>query len=124
MSFVRKLLRVALIILACAAQPIALDACHAACDAARTARIASAPPCHRASVNGPQIGQPPRPCGQDHAVVPADSGAGWPSHPLAFATIPARAPLFDGVALPTVVDSSPDPPAADSQPGSNIPLRV
>ena len=123
MTFVRTLLRwllMASLAAACAAQPLALDACRAACDSARSAQVAAVPPCHHAAA-GAQIGQPTRPCRQDHAVVPADAGV--PAQPLtvesswygsAFAAVTPRTPA-DSPAHP-----SPFPIALDS----HIPLRV
>jgi hypothetical protein len=94
---------------ACAAQPIVLDACSAACDRARTVRNAAAPPCHHEATPAEQISQPVRACGQDHAVVPA-SGTSSPDHvqtialvnPCAFASglAPRRAPLPFGSQSP------------------------
>jgi hypothetical protein len=127
MSFVRLVLRWLLSVLvgaACAVQPIALDACRAACDSARSARIAAAPPCHHAAA-GSHIGQPGRPCGQDHAVMPADPGVGGPAQSPAFAPPSPLASLFDAVARRAIVsDSSAGPPAAPISLVSNIPLRV
>src|SRR5262249_31320774 len=103
------------------AQPIALDACRAACDSSRSAQAATAPPCHRAA--GSQIGQPARPCGQDHAVVPADHGIS--AQPLGVASVCTRALLFDDVAPHvTVADSSAGPPSVPNSIESNTPLRV
>jgi len=128
MSFVRALLRgllTSFAVAACAAQPLALDACRAACDTARTAQTAVAPPCHHAAAAGAQIGQPSRPCGQDHAVVPADHGAGGPAHAFASAA-PATSPSRCGAVVPrvAVVDSSWGPPSIPIAITSNTPLRL
>jgi len=124
MSFVRTLLRwllTASLAAACAAQPIALDACRAACDSARTAQVAAVPPCHHAA--GSQISQPTAPCSQDHAVVPADPGISV--HPHGVASACSRASLFDDVApRVTVADSSAGPPSVHNSVESNTPLRV
>jgi len=127
MSVVRTLLRwliVTFAVAACVAQPVAADACGAACDAARSARLAAAPSCHHA-VAGTQVGQPSRPCGQDHAVVPADPGVGSPAHLPASRSLAPRPLLFRAIA-PRVarVDSSISPPAIFFSLTSNTPLRV
>jgi hypothetical protein len=127
MYFVRTIRRFALacVVAACAAQPIALDACHAACDRARSARIATAPPCHHASAAGPQIGRPDRPCGQEHAVVPADRGVGARTPSIGWVSVSPCAPLFAAVAPRGVIaGSSPSPPTIPLALISNIPLRV
>ena len=126
MSVVRALLRwliVTFVVAACVAQPVAADACGAACDAARSARLAAAPPCHHAA--GAQVGQPSRPCGQDHAVVPADPGVGAPAPAPAFQSLGPNPLLFCAIA-PRVarVDSSISPPAIFFSLTSNTPLRV
>jgi hypothetical protein len=124
MSLVRTLLRwlvTASLASACAAQPIALDACRAACDSARSAQVAAVPPCHHAA--GAQISQPTTPCSQDHAVVPADPGISVHSHGLA--SVCSHASLFDDVApRVTVADSSAGPPPIPISLESNTPLRV
>src|ERR1051325_9041757 len=92
MCFVRNLLRALAGVLAaaCLVQPIALDACHAACDRAKTAPVAAAPPCHHVAPAGPQIGQNARPCTQDHAVMPVDPGPGSaPTTQTMLSTAPA-----------------------------------
>ena len=126
MSFVRTFLRwllAAFVVVACAAQPIALDACRAACDTARTARIAAAPPCHHGA-GASQIGQPVRPCSQDHAVVPADPGVGGPTSSLAFASPGPRSALFGAVTpRAAVVEASSGPPSIPIAITSNTPLR-
>jgi hypothetical protein len=124
MSFVRTLLRwllTASLAAACAAQPIALDACRAACDSARSARAAAAPACHRAA--GSQVGQPSPSCGQEHAVVPADPGVA--AQPLSVAPIDSPPPLFnDSVLRAAVADSSAGPPPIPISLESNTPMRV
>jgi hypothetical protein len=124
MTFVRTLLRwllTASLAAACAAQPIALDACRAACDSARSAQVAAVPPCHHAA--GWQIGQPTPPCSQDHAVVPADPGVSV--HPHGVTSVCSRASLFDDVApRVTLADSSAGPPSIRISVESNTPLRV
>jgi len=125
MSFVRTLLRwllTASLAAACAAQPIALDACRAACDSARSARAAAAPPCHHAGA-GSQVGQPSPSCAQEHAVVPADPGVGM--QPPSVASIDSHPALFsDAVLRPAVADSSAGPPPIPISLESNTPLRV
>jgi hypothetical protein len=125
MTFVRLFLRcllVAFIAGACAAQPIALDACRASCDSARAAQAAGVPPCHRAAA-GTQIGQPVRPCSLDHAVVPARPGVSVQT--TGVASVSSHASLFDHVALRvTAADSSADPPSIPNSVESNTPLRV
>jgi hypothetical protein len=128
MSSVRTLLRgllTAFVIAACAAQPIAFDACRAACDSARTAQTAVAPSCHHAASTGALIGQPARSCSQDHAVVPADPGAGGPAHAFTW-SFPATSPSRDGGVVPrvAVVDPSSGPPSIPIAIASNTPLRV
>jgi len=127
MSVVRTLLRwliVTFVVAACVAQPVAADACGAACDAARSARLAAAPPCHHA-VAGAQVGQPSRPCGQDHAVVPADPGVGAPAHSPASQSLGPSPLLFRAIAPRVVrVDSSISPPAIFFSLTSSTPLRV
>ena len=124
MSFVRTLLRwllTASLAAACVAQPIALDACRAACDSARRAQVAAVPPCHHAA--GSQIGQPTAPCSQDHAVVPADPGIS--THPHGVASVSSRASLFDHVAPRlAIAGSSADPPSIPISVELNAPLRV
>jgi hypothetical protein len=124
MSFVRTLLRwllTASLAAACTAQPIAIDACRAACDTARSAQVAAVPPCHHAT--GSQISQPDRPCSQDHAVVPADPGIS--AHPPGGASVCSRPSLFDDVAPRMIVaDSSAGPPSIPNSVESNTPLRV
>jgi hypothetical protein len=124
MSFVRTLLRwlvTASLAAACVAQPIALDACRAACDSARAAQVAAVPPCHHAA--GSQVGQPSPSCGQQHAVVPADPGVA--AQPLSVASIDSRPPLFDDSVLRApVADSSAGPPPIPVSLESNTPLRV
>src|SRR5215813_7067686 len=117
MSVVRTLLRwliVTFVVAACVAQP----------DAARSARLAAAPPCHHA-VAGAQVGQPSRPCGQDHAVVPADPGVGAPAHSPASQSL-GPSPLRFRTIAPRVarVDSSISPPAIFFSITSNTPLRI
>jgi hypothetical protein len=126
MTFVRTLLRWLLttsLAAACAAQPLALDACRASCDLARSTRIAAAPPCHHAAA-GSRIGQPVRPCGQDHAVVPADSASSVPA-PTVVVAASTRASIFE-VVTPRVrvAESSADPPAIPLSLASSTPLRV
>ena len=127
MSVVRMLLRwlfVTVVAAACVAQPVALDACRAACDTARSARLAATPPCHHATA-GSQVGQPSRPCGQDHAVVPADPGVGAPAHSLAFTSHGPNTSLFRAIAPRAArVDSSAGPPLISISIASNTPLRV
>jgi hypothetical protein len=128
MSFVRQLLRwllAVLVVTACAAQPIALDACRAACDSARSAQIAAAPPCHHAAAAS-QIGQPARPSGQEHAVVPASPSVGGPAPILEFVSLRPPASLFDRV-VPRAcgaADSSAGPPPIPISLESTTPLRV
>jgi len=123
MTFVRTLLRwllTASIAAACAAQPIALDACRASCDSARLAQVAAAPPCHHAA--GSRISQPTAPCSQDHAVVPADTGV--PAQPLIVAVRP-RGFLFETVAThAAIAGSSAGPPSIPISVESTTPLRV
>jgi hypothetical protein len=109
-----KRVLVAVAVAACAAQPIALDACSAACERARTVRSAAAPPCHHGATAAGRISQPARACGQDHAVVPA-SGTGAPDHaqtialenPCAFASGLSlrRAPIPFGSQSPPPIRS-------------------
>jgi hypothetical protein len=124
MSFVRTLLRwllTASLAAACAAQPVALDACRAACDSARAAQVAAVPPCHHAA--GSQISQPTTPCSRDHALVPADPGIS--GHPHGVASVCSRPSRFDDVApRVTVADSSAGPPSIPDSIESNTPLRV
>jgi hypothetical protein len=124
MSFVRTLLRwllTASLAAACAAQPIALDACRAACDSTRAAQVAAVPPCHHAA--GSRISQPTTPCSQAHAVVPADPGISV--YPPGVASACSRAPLFDDVAPRLrIADSSAGPPSIPNSVESNTPLRV
>ena len=128
MCFVRNLLRTLAGVLAaaCVVQPIALDACHAVCDAANTARVATAPPCHDVGRPGPQISQNARPCTQDHAVMPVDPGPGSaPKTQTMLSTAPAVVPFAafpvdDAAAIPSPPGS---PPILDSV-SPNTPLRV
>src|SRR5215471_13164982 len=126
-AFVRTLLRwlfVAVVAAACVAQPVAVDACRAACDTARSAWLAATPPCHHAAA-GSQVGQPSRSCGQDHAVVPADPGVGAPAHSLASASHGPSTSLFGAVALRVArVDSSTGPPPISISLASHTPLRI
>jgi len=128
MFLVRALLRgllTAFVVAACVAQPLAFDVCRAACDAARTSRIAAAPPCHHASSGGAQIGQPARSCSQDHAVVPADPGATGPAPAFAWSAPAASPSLFVAVApRVALVDSSSGPPSNSLSLESNTPLRM
>jgi hypothetical protein len=127
MSFVRICLRwllTAFVVAACAAQPIALDACRAACDSART-RVATAPPCHHAASSGPQMGQPARSCSQEHAVVPADPGVGGPAQSVAFVSLaPTPSPFGTLAPRPGLVVPWSRPPAIPISSESNTPLRV
>jgi hypothetical protein len=128
MFLVRTLLRgllTAFVAAACAAQPLAFDVCRAACDTARSARIAAAPPCHHASSGGSQISQPARSCSQDHAVVPADPGATGPAPAFAWSAPAASLSLFAAVApRVALVDSSSGPPLSPLAIASNTPLRL
>jgi hypothetical protein len=127
MSFVRNLLRalVAVVAVACAAQPMALDACHAACDRVKAAR-AAAPPCHHVAAAGPQIGQNARPCSQDHAVMPGDPGPRVaPKTQTILSTAPGVVALFAHDLMRVgPVDSSPGPAPILISLSSNTPLRV
>jgi hypothetical protein len=127
MYFVRTLqfLVAAVLVAACAAQPIALDACGAACERAQNARSAAAPPCHHEAPATGQIGQTTRRCGQDHAVTPAASGTGAPDRVQTIAGVTPRA-LASGLSLrraPVVVGSQ-SPPLFFLALESNTLLRV
>jgi hypothetical protein len=127
MYFVPKLqvLVAAVLVAACAAQPIALDACGAACETARSARSAVAPPCHHEATAAGRIGQTARPCGQDHAVAPAAAGTGAPDRVQTIATVTPRASA-SGLSLPQapIAFGSQSPPLFFFALESNTLLRV
>jgi len=126
MSFVRNLLRalVGVLAVACAAQPIALDACHAACDQVKAAR-AAAPPCHHVAPAGPQIGANARPCRQDHAVMPGDPGPGAQPRTQSIVSLaPAVVSFAHVFRRDAAADSSPGSPPTLIALISNTPLRV
>jgi hypothetical protein len=124
MCFVRNLLRalVCVVAAACAAQPIALDACHAACERVKTARVAASP-CHHVAPAGPQIGQSARPCGQDHALMPSDGPGAAPKTQMTLSTPPGDITSFAHRPLRgAAVESA--PPSVLITSISNTPLRV
>jgi hypothetical protein len=127
MYFVPKLqwLVAAVLVAACSAQPIALDACGAACERAQHARSAAAPPCHHEAPAAGQIGQTTRRCGQDHAVAPAASDTGAPGHVQTIASVTPRA--FASGPSPSAISAasgSHRPPHLLFALESNTPLRI
>jgi hypothetical protein len=117
-----QLVVVALLVAACAAQPVALDACGAACE---RAHIAAAPPCHHEAAAAGQIGHPARPCGQDHAVVPADSGSVTSAQRHLVASMTARMATFrSSPCRASITFGVHSPPLFFIPPESNTPLRV
>jgi hypothetical protein len=112
----------ALLVAACAAQPVAIDACGAACE---RARISAAPPCHHEASATGQIGQAARPCGQDHAIAPAASDTGAPGHVQTLASVTPRAFAFGpSPSAISAASGSHSPPHILFALESNTPLRV
>jgi hypothetical protein len=120
-----QILVAAVLLAACAAQPIALDACGAACERAQNARNAAAPPCHHEAPATGQIGQTARRCGQDHAVTPAASGTGAPDRVQTISAVTPHASAH-GLTLrrAPVVFGSQSPPPLLHPLESNTLLRV
>jgi len=126
MDFVPRLLRllmVGLVVAACAGQPIALDACSAACEAARSAAVA--PPCHHATASAEKISQPDRPCGQDHAVVPAAAATGAPPQAQTAASATVSVSAFGHTLRPApLTSSSQSPPPVPFSVEASAALRI